>query len=37
MLGAECGDGKFPGGHERWRASSSRMEKQILGGNTPDA
>lgn len=36
MLGAECGDRKFPGGHGLWKASSSRMEKQILGGNTPD-
>ncbi|CAI9152616.1 unnamed protein product [Rangifer tarandus platyrhynchus] len=36
MVGAECGDGKFPGAHGLWKASSSRMEKQVLGGNTPD-
>lgn len=36
MVGAECGDRKFPGAHRFWKASRSRMEKQMLGSNTPD-
>lgn len=36
MVGAECGDRKFPGAHWFWKASRSRMEKQRLGSNTPD-
>ena len=36
MVGAEWDDGKFPGAHRLWKASRFRMEKQMLGGNTPD-
>lgn len=36
MVGAEWGDGKFPEVYRLWKASRFRMEKQMLGGNTPD-
>ena len=31
MVGAEWGDGKFPGAHRLWKASRFRMEKQNTG------